>query len=155
MENLEVSPPHQGGQGQDGVPQVPLLGHGSEIETPNWACREFRPRKENCKVSKPRQGGQVPPATAACCHYLLPLRAWVLSRSRHIYLIVSHYFCVYSLFTYSQLPSTRPSTSSATTATSAAEQAAQITEVKSSFVVAATESELPNVELAPHGMKQA
>merc|ERR1712117_794446 len=83
----EVSQPHQGVQGQVGVPKVPLLGHGSEIETPNWACREFGPRKENCKVSKPHQGGQVPPAIAACYHYLLPLRAWVLSRSRHIYLI--------------------------------------------------------------------
>ena len=44
MENLEVSQPDQGGQGQVGVPQVPLLGHGSEIETPNWACRDYRTR---------------------------------------------------------------------------------------------------------------
>ena len=32
----------EGGQGQDGGPQVPLLGHGDEIENPNWAsivCR--------------------------------------------------------------------------------------------------------------------
>ena len=87
MENLEVCQPHQGGQGQVGVPQVPVLGHGVEIETHNWICRELRPRKENFKVSKPHQGGQVPPAIAACYHYLLPLRAWVLSRSRHIYLI--------------------------------------------------------------------
>ena len=35
MENLAVSQRHQGGQGQVGVPQVPPLGHGSEIETPN------------------------------------------------------------------------------------------------------------------------
>ena len=28
-------------QGQVGGPQVPLLGHGDEIETPNWACRDF------------------------------------------------------------------------------------------------------------------
>ena len=27
-------------QGQVGGPQVPLLGHGDEIETPNWACRD-------------------------------------------------------------------------------------------------------------------
>ena len=72
MENLEVSQPDHGGQGQVAVPQVSPLGHGSEIEF---------------KVSKPHQGGQVPPAIAACYHYLLPLRAWVLSRSRHIYLI--------------------------------------------------------------------
>ena len=71
------------------MPQLPLLGHGSEIETPDWAYGEFRPRKENFKISKPHQGGQVPPAIAACYHqdHLLPLRAWVLSRSRHIYLI--------------------------------------------------------------------
>ena len=28
-------------QDQVGGPQVPLLGHGDEIETPNWACRDF------------------------------------------------------------------------------------------------------------------
>ena len=28
-------------QGQIGGLQVPLLGHGDEIETPNWACRDF------------------------------------------------------------------------------------------------------------------
>ena len=33
----EVSQAHQGVQGQVSVLQVPLLGHGSEIETPNWA----------------------------------------------------------------------------------------------------------------------
>ena len=31
----EVSQPHQGDQSQVGVPQVPLQGHGDEIETPN------------------------------------------------------------------------------------------------------------------------
>ena len=30
----------QGGQGQVGGPQVPLLGHGNEIKSPNWACRD-------------------------------------------------------------------------------------------------------------------
>ena len=50
-EYLEVSQPHQGGRGQDVVPQVPLLGHGSEIETPNWACREFRPLKEILRLA--------------------------------------------------------------------------------------------------------
>ena len=59
-----------------------------------------------------------------------------------------------TLFTYSQLPSTRQASSSAT-ATTAADQAAQITEVKSSFVVAATESESPHVDSASHEMKQA
>ena len=28
-------------QGQVGGPHVPLLGHGGEIETPNWAGRDF------------------------------------------------------------------------------------------------------------------
>ena len=32
----------EGGQGQDGGPKVPLLGHGDEIESPNWACRDCR-----------------------------------------------------------------------------------------------------------------
>ena len=30
----------QGGQGQLTGPQVPLLGHGNEIENQNWVCRE-------------------------------------------------------------------------------------------------------------------
>ena len=34
----------QGGQGQVGGPQVPLLGHGIEIEAPNWAYGEYRTR---------------------------------------------------------------------------------------------------------------
>ena len=28
-------------QGQVGGPQVPLLGHGDEIETPNWVCMKY------------------------------------------------------------------------------------------------------------------
>ena len=40
----EVRQPKQGVQGEVGVPQVPLLGHGGELETPNWACREYRTR---------------------------------------------------------------------------------------------------------------
>ena len=28
-------------QGQVGGPHVPLLGHGGEIETQNWACRYY------------------------------------------------------------------------------------------------------------------
>ena len=44
MENLEVSQPDKGGQGQVDVTQVPLLGHGGEIETPNLACGEYRTR---------------------------------------------------------------------------------------------------------------
>ena len=35
MANDEVGQHLQGGQGQVGGPQVPLLGHGDEIETPN------------------------------------------------------------------------------------------------------------------------
>ena len=27
-------------QDQVGGPQVPLLGHGNEIKSPNWACRD-------------------------------------------------------------------------------------------------------------------
>ena len=38
----EVGQNLQGGQGQVGGPQVPLLGHGSEIKSPNWACRNYR-----------------------------------------------------------------------------------------------------------------
>ena len=30
-------------QDRVGGPQVPLLGHGDEIETPNWACRGYWP----------------------------------------------------------------------------------------------------------------
>ena len=37
--NDEVIQPLQGGQGQVGAPQVPLLGHEDEIETPNLACK--------------------------------------------------------------------------------------------------------------------
>ena len=29
-------------QGEVGGPQVPLLGHGDEIENTNWACRDYR-----------------------------------------------------------------------------------------------------------------
>ena len=39
--NDEVTQPLEGGQGQVGEPQVPLLGYGDEIETPNWACRDY------------------------------------------------------------------------------------------------------------------
>ena len=35
MTNIEVGQHVEGGQGQDGGPQVPLLGHGNEIESPN------------------------------------------------------------------------------------------------------------------------
>ena len=31
-------------RGQVSGPQVPLLGHGDEIETPNWACRSNDPQ---------------------------------------------------------------------------------------------------------------
>ena len=40
--NIEVGQHVEGGQGQDGGPQVPLLGHGNEIKSSNWACRDFR-----------------------------------------------------------------------------------------------------------------
>ena len=42
MTNDEVGQRLQGGQGQVGGPQVPLLGHGDEVESPNWVCKEYR-----------------------------------------------------------------------------------------------------------------
>ena len=46
-------------QDQVGGPQVPLLGHGDEIETPNWACRDYRTHDvANDEVTQPLQGGQ-------------------------------------------------------------------------------------------------
>ena len=30
------------GRGQVGGPQVPLSGHGNEIENPNWESRDYR-----------------------------------------------------------------------------------------------------------------
>ena len=41
ISNDEVTQPVQGGHGQVGGSQVPLLGHGEEIETPNWASMDF------------------------------------------------------------------------------------------------------------------
>ena len=35
MANHEVNQHLQGGQGPVGVPKVPLLGHGDEVESPN------------------------------------------------------------------------------------------------------------------------
>ena len=40
--NDEVGQHLQGGQGQVGGPQVPLLGHGNEIKSLNGACRDCR-----------------------------------------------------------------------------------------------------------------
>ena len=42
MTNYDVSEHMHGGQGQDGGPQLRLLGHGDEVESPNWAYRDFR-----------------------------------------------------------------------------------------------------------------
>ena len=39
MTRYDVSQYLHGGQDQDGGPQLPLLGHGDEVESPNWACR--------------------------------------------------------------------------------------------------------------------
>ena len=39
MTKYDVSQFLHGGQDQDGGPQLPLLGHGDEVESPNWACR--------------------------------------------------------------------------------------------------------------------
>ena len=40
MINIEVDQRLQGGQGHVGGPQVPLLGHGDEVESQNWVCRD-------------------------------------------------------------------------------------------------------------------
>ena len=37
----KVSQPQEGDQGQVGGPQVPLPGHGDEIENQNWASRDY------------------------------------------------------------------------------------------------------------------
>ena len=37
MANDEIGQRLQGGQGQVSGPQVPLLGHGDEIQSLNWA----------------------------------------------------------------------------------------------------------------------
>ena len=42
IENFEVGQLQQGGQGKVHGPQLPLLGHRIEIETPNWASRAYR-----------------------------------------------------------------------------------------------------------------
>ena len=41
MENDEVIQHQEGEQGQVGGPQVPLPGHGDEIENPNWGSRYY------------------------------------------------------------------------------------------------------------------
>ena len=42
MPNYEVSQHLHGGQGQVSGPQVPPLGHGDEIKSPNWICGDDR-----------------------------------------------------------------------------------------------------------------
>ena len=39
MANDKIIQPQEGDQGKVGGPQVPLPGHGDEIENPNWASR--------------------------------------------------------------------------------------------------------------------
>ena len=46
MANAEVDQHLQGGQGQVGGPLVLLLGNGDEVESPNWACRDYRIRND-------------------------------------------------------------------------------------------------------------
>ena len=55
MANDKVCQHLQGGQGQVGGPQVPLLGHGNEVESPNWASRDYM-EIENDKVRQPQEG---------------------------------------------------------------------------------------------------
>ena len=42
IENDKVNQPQVGDQGQVGGPQVALLGHGNDVESQNWACRDYR-----------------------------------------------------------------------------------------------------------------
>ena len=44
MANDEVGQRLQRGQGQVGGPQVPLLGHGDEIDSPNWVHGDYGTR---------------------------------------------------------------------------------------------------------------
>ena len=76
----------EGGQGQDGGPQVPLLGHGDEIESPNWACRNCRTGISN--FERIRHSDACEP-----WGYVAPVVAAVVTRAtgvRHIYLIRYH-----------------------------------------------------------------
>ena len=41
IENDKVSQPQEGDQSQVCGPQVPLPGHGDEIQNPNWASRDY------------------------------------------------------------------------------------------------------------------
>ena len=42
MANDGVGQYLQGGQGRIGGPQVPLLGHKNEVESPALVCRDYR-----------------------------------------------------------------------------------------------------------------
>ena len=42
MAHNEVSQCLQGGQGQVSGPLVLLLGHGDEVQRPNWVCRDYK-----------------------------------------------------------------------------------------------------------------
>ena len=61
-----------GSQGLDGGPQVPLLGHGDEVESPNWAHRDCR--KWNGKIDAPRR---TPASLGGMSRPVLPL-SWRL-----------------------------------------------------------------------------
>ena len=60
IENDEVIQPHRGDQGQVSGPQVPLPGHGDEIENQNWVYRE-------------QLGTRTPASLGGMSHPLLPL----------------------------------------------------------------------------------
>ena len=45
MTNYDVIQRLHGGQAQVGGQQVPLLGHGKEVESPKWVCRGLVDRK--------------------------------------------------------------------------------------------------------------
>ena len=67
--NDEVGQHLQGGQGQVGGPQVPLLGHGNEIKSPNWACRDCGHEIEYDE----ELGTRTPASLGGMLHPLLPL----------------------------------------------------------------------------------
>ena len=60
MTNYDVIQHLHGGQAQVGGQQVPLLGHGKEVESPKWVYRE-------------QLGTRTPASLGGMSHPLLPL----------------------------------------------------------------------------------
>ena len=81
---------------------MPLLGHGNEIKSPNWACRDCGHEIEYDEVIQPLRGdqghiGRIRHSDA--CEpwgYVAPAVAAVMTRAtgvRHIYLILYQSIC--------------------------------------------------------------